>query len=175
MGTMADQLANLHNTVYSPDGLITAELRSDQVTSLTFQEGAFRQYTERELERQLSRLALRMWTSYQRSYDEAVAAATGQAVEPSKESWDANRRRFRKAQAETVSTGMSPRRLVYFECTGMVSWQIVIRDGALTELDEAQLVAEVFGAYRAMNLDYRIKMQDLRTEHYGDGFAPRRT
>lgn len=170
MGTMADRLADIHKSVTSPDGQLEAELRGDRPASLSFRGNTYRHYTERDLERQLARLALRVWTEYQRGYDDALAEATGRPVERTKETWDANRRRFREAQTATVSKGMSPGSWVYAENTGMVSWHFVIRDGALAKLDESEFVAEVLGAYHEMSLDYRGKIRQLRAEHYGNSF-----
>ncbi|GAA4921390.1 hypothetical protein LX16_4942 [Stackebrandtia albiflava] len=172
MGTMAELLANLHHKVYSPDGQLEAELRGDRVVNLAFRAGTYRHYTERTLETQLARLALRTWTAYQRGYDAALSEATGRVVERGRETWDAGRRRFRDAQAAMVSKGMSPGRLVYVETTGMTSWHFVIRDGALRTTEEPAFVAEVLGAYRAVSLDYRVKVGRLRTAHFGNGFRP---
>lgn len=173
MGVMADQLANMRRTVSSPDGQLTAELRGNRLAGLTFQGNTYRYYTERTLERQLSRLALRLWTSYQRGYDEAITAATGEPVDRDTRTWDARRRRFRQAQAAAVSRGMSPNEWIYVETTGMVTWHVVIRDGALTALDEAAFVTEVFGAYRAMTDDYRAQVRQLRADHYGEPLPTR--
>jgi len=171
MGIMADRLAALVVKATSPDGQIEGELRDNDALRLSFRPGAYRHYTEDGLGRQLSRLALRMWTGYQRAYDEAVAEATGRPVERSVEEWDANRRRFRKAQAETKCTGFSTDGWVYAETTGMVSWTFVVRNGALSSLSEDEFVDQALSAYFAMNGDYRAKMRELRAEHYGRGFV----
>lgn len=171
MGIMADRLAAMVVKATSPDGQIEGELRDNDALRLSFRPGAYRHYTEDGLGRQLSRLALRMWTGYQRAYDEAVAEATGRPVDRSVEEWDANRRRFRKAQAETKCTGFSTDGWVYAETTGMVSWTFVVRNGALSGLSEDEFVDQVLSAYFAMNDDYRAKMRELRAEHYGRGFV----
>lgn len=171
MGIMADRLAAMVVKATSPDGQIEGELRDNDALSLRFLGNTYRHYTEDGLGRQLSRLALRMWTGYQRGYDEAIAAATGRPVERSMETWDANRRRFREAQATTKCTGFSTEGWVYAETTGMVSWAFVVRDGALTKLDEPGFVDEALSAYYVMNSDYRAKMRALRAEHYGAGFG----
>lgn len=171
MGVVAERLAKMVVTVSSPDGQIEGELRDNDALSLSFRGDAYRHYTEENLGRQLSRLALRMWTGYQRGYDYAVSEGTGQPVERSQETWDANRRRFREAQANTTSSGFSVNGWVYAETTGMVSWTFVVRDGALATLDESGFVAEALSAFHALNHDYRNKMSDLRAEHYGVSFS----
>ncbi|MFD0560155.1 hypothetical protein FB566_4149 [Stackebrandtia endophytica] len=171
MGIMADRLAAMVVKATSPDGQIEGELRDNDALRLSFRPGAYRHYTEDGLGRQLSRLALRMWTGYQRAYDEAVAEATGRPVDRSVEDWDANRRRFRKAQAETKCTGFSTDGWVYAETTGMVAWTFVVRNGALSSLSEDEFVDQALSAYFAMNDDYRTKMRELRAEHYGRGFV----
>lgn len=173
MGRVADRLANMVVTASSPDGQIEGELRDNDALSLSFRGDAYRHYTEDNLGRQLSRLALRMWTGYQRGYDYAVSEGTGQPVKRTRETWDANRRRYREAQAETTSSGFSASGWVYAETTGMVSWTFVVRDGALATLDESGFVAEVLNAFHALNRDYRSKMRELRAEHYGVRFRPR--
>lgn len=171
MGVMADRLAAMVVKVTSPDGQIEGELRDNDALRLSFHPGTYRTYTEDNLGRQLSRLALRMWTGYQRAYDEAIAEATGRPVERSVEEWDANRRRFRQAQAETKCTGFSTDGWVYAETVGFVSWNFVVRNGAIAKLDEGEFVAEALSAYFVMNNDYRNKMRALRAEHYGRGFG----
>ena len=170
MGIMADRLDAMVINVSSPDGQVHGELRDRDAISVSFEGESYSEYTERDLERQLARLALLLWTGYQRGYDAALSEATGQPVTRSRESWDANRRRFRDAQAETVAKGMSKEGYIYVETTGMLSWQVVIRDGTLKELEETQFCEELIGAYHVMSAEYRAKMSQLRAKHFGVSF-----
>lgn len=172
MGSLGEHLDTMTVRASSPDGQIEVELSGDQVESLSFRGNTYRHYTERTLESQLSRLAVRAWTGYQRSYDAAVSEAVGRPVERPRETWDANRRRFRQAQAATRSEGISANGWVYLETTGMVTWNFVIRDGALTEWDESGFVAEVLSAHQAMRRDYSKNMTLLRRKYYGVSFLP---
>ncbi|ADD41832.1 hypothetical protein [Stackebrandtia nassauensis] len=173
MGIMADRLASMVVKATSPDGQIEGELRDRDAVSVAFRGDTYRHYTEYSLGTQLSRLALRMWTGYQRGYDEAVAEATGRPVSRSQETWDANRRRFRQEQAATTVTGMSTDGWIYIQNTGMTSWHVVIRQGTLSKLDEDQFVAELMDAYNTMITEYRFATADLRAKHYGVSFQPR--
>lgn len=173
MGVMADRLATMVVKATTPDGQIEGELRDRDAVGVVFRGDTYRHYTELSLGMQLSRLALRMWTGYQRGYDEAIAEATGRPVERSQETWDANRRRFREEQAETTVTGMSPDSWIYVENTGMTNWHVVIRENALTKLEEEEFVGELLGAYNNMITEYRSTMARLRAKHYGVSFLPR--
>ncbi|MGH8879036.1 MAG: hypothetical protein ACRD0P_17125 [Stackebrandtia sp.] len=170
MGIMADRLDAMVINVSSPDGQVHGELRDRDAITVSFQDNSYRHYTERGMEHQLSRLAVLLWTGYQRGYDAALTEATGQPVTRSTETWDANRRRFRDEQAKTVAKGMSKEGYIYVETTGMLSWQIVIRDGTLKKLDETQFAEELIGAYHAMSAEYRAKLSRLRAKHFGVSF-----
>ncbi|MGH8877617.1 MAG: hypothetical protein ACRD0P_09785 [Stackebrandtia sp.] len=167
MGLMAERLDALVASASSPDGRIEGSYGSAAGASIRFLGSSYRHYTERGLEHQLSRLAILIWTAYQRGYDTTVAEVSGHPVSRSTETWDANRRRFREEQAATVAEGMSDGGLVYFQNTGMLDWHIIIRDGTLSKLDENEFVDELLSGYAALSRDYRRKMTELRTKHYG--------
>ncbi|HZE39032.1 MAG TPA: hypothetical protein VE172_09510 [Stackebrandtia sp.] len=166
MGILADRLDAMVVRVSSPDGRIAGELRNRDDITVSFPAGGFRRYTERGLEHQLSRLVLRLWTGYRRGFDTALAEALDGNPEKPRRSWDANQRRFHTAQAETVAEGMSPAECVYLRTAGMRSCDVVVRDGTVNKMDESEFVAELLGAYRAMNRDFRAKMYELRAEHF---------
>lgn len=167
MGQMADRLAALVVTAFSPDGQIEGSYGAAAGANIRFNGNSYRHYTERGLGHQLSRMAVLVWIAHQRGHDATVAEVTGQPVSRRQETWDARRRRYREEQAETESEGMSTGGLVYFRNTGMRDWHIVIRDGTLSKLDEPEFVKEFLSGYAALSLDYRQKMTELRTKHYG--------
>lgn len=171
MGIMADRLNNMHVQVSSPDGQIQGVYRNRDDLSLSFTGSSFKHYQERTLEFQLSRLALLLWTGYQRVYDNAVSEVVGHPVKDERHTWDANRRRFREEQAKTVVQGMSDGKQVYLENTGMRNWHVVIKDGTVQTLDEEQFNTECVSAFYALMADHRMKMAALRNKHYGVPFA----
>ncbi|WP_244615695.1 hypothetical protein [Stackebrandtia albiflava] len=168
---MADRLSSMVVDVRSPDGRIRATLRHRDELTLYFSGDAYRHYQERTLEYQLARLATLMWVDYQRQYDEAVAAVVGHPVEEDRESWNANRRRFREEQAETKASGMSPGNVVYVENVGMRNWHVVVRDGTVARVPEEEFAAECVGAFHTLMRDHADNMRRLRAKHYGPGFA----
>lgn len=169
MGIMADRLNKMVVTVSSPDGQIEGVLRDRDAVSVEFRVGTYRRYQERTLEYQLARLATLLWTGYQRGYNDAVAAATGRPVQDGRHLWDARRRAFRDAQAATVAEGMSVGERVFITNTGMLSWQVVIKDGTIAAVDEKEFAVECVSAFDRLMMDYRHKMALLRAEHYGTG------
>lgn len=171
MGIMADRLNSMVIRVSSPDGQIEGVLRDRDAVSVTFRGDTYRHYQERTLEYQMSRLATLLWTGYQRNYNAAISEVMGYPVKEERHLWDANRRRFRDEQSRTVAEGMSPGKCVYIQNTGMLSWQFVIRDGTLTEIDDQEFAAECLAAFHSLMADYRVKMARLRAEHYGVNYT----
>lgn len=167
MGILADRLDSMVVTVSSPDGRVVGELRKRGELDVSFLGNGCRQYTERGLEHQLNRLLDSLWAEHRRGFDAALAEALGRPVEKPREPWDANQRRFEADQAETAAEGMSERACIFMKTTAMVSWDVVIRDGTLTELDDAEFVEELLSANRALHTDYHTKMARLRVKHYG--------
>lgn len=166
MGILADRLDSMRIETSSPDGQVVGVFRPRAMeVSVQFRGGSYRHYREPGLGYQLSALATRWWTEFERDQDAAVAEATGRPVVKS-EPWDANQRRFRAEKAETVFEGMSARAYVFVQCTGLRRWQVVVRDGALSALDEHEFAAEVASGYAAMMRDCRSKTAQLHKKHY---------
>lgn len=165
MGILADRLDGLRIETSSPDGLVTGTFRLEHGVSIQFRDNAYRHYRERGLEHQLSALAARWWRDYLRARDTAVAEASIRPVDDD-EPWDANSRRFRAERDASGFQGMSARGYVYVQSTGLLRWQIIIRDGALSALDEDGFADELRSGYAAMMTDYRVKLMRLRDKHY---------
>lgn len=165
MGIVADRLAAMRIELSSPDGTLTGILRSSDDLTFEFGEGALRHYTERGLEHQLSVLFGRLWAAYRQARLAAVAEATGRPAEPFKP-WRANGRRYETEREETVAQGMSTGNHVFVSSTGLRRWHIVVRDGSLSAMDEADFAAEVNSGYAAMMNDWHQKLHQLRAKHF---------
>lgn len=165
MGIVADRLASTRIELSTPDGLVTGVLRSLDDVSFEFRDGSLRHYNERGLERQLSSLLARLCTDYRRARFAAVAEATGRPAEPFTP-WRANGRRYEAEREETVAEGMSTGHRVFVSTTGLRRWNVVIRDGSLSSVDEVAFAAEVGSGYAAMVLDWRRKLRLLRAKHF---------
>lgn len=175
MSVMSQRLDTLLVRADAPDGQVTGTLRPDFTADLEFRGTAYRNYTERGLEHQLSRLIDALWTGYQRGYDLAAAEVTGKPGGDVEEPWDARARRFNAEQARIRAKGMSGGRMVYLEGTGMAHWRVAVRDGALSQLDEAGFAAEFRHAWRHLIAEHRVQVRALKDEHYGPGLAGPRT
>lgn len=165
MGVLADLLDALVVTVSSPDGQITAVLRNRRELDVSFVDGGYRKYTERSLEHQLSRLLVSLWNEHRRGCDAALAEALGHPVEKPRESWDTNERRFKAERVETVAEGMSRQKCIFMRTTALMSWDVVVRDGTLIKLDEAEFTADLLSAYRVLYPNYHAKLAELRAKH----------
>lgn len=165
MGIFAERLDNLSIETSSPDGRITSVFTPIAQVDVSFRDDGYRGYTERGLERQLSAMADRWWIQYRDARHAAIAEATGQpAVELDR--WKTNARRFHAEREATVCEGMSPRHAVFVSGTGLKRWNVVIRDGALAALDEAEFAAELAIAYSEAVRDFQRKLNLLRDKHY---------
>lgn len=165
MGILAERLDSLRIEATSPDGQITSTFTPIAEVGISFHGNGYRNYTERGLEHQLSAMADRWWIQYRDARRAAVAEATGQpALEQDR--WEANARRFHTDREALTGEGMSPRHAVFVTGTGLKRWNVVIRDGALAALDEAEFAAELAVAYSASVRDFQLKLNRLRDKHY---------
>lgn len=168
MGRYAEAMRQMHVRVTSPDGQIFGIMDGPAGGEISFAEGTYRHYTERSLERQFSALAKLLVVARRRAQREALEAATGMtaADEDPKKADDPRRRRYLEQLAELNSEGMSPRACVYLSSTGMRDFNVVIKDGTLQRLEEAELVEELRGANAALLLDQRRNAAALHKDIY---------
>lgn len=169
MGVFADRIATMTLRQSTPDGFIEGTLTKAEGLSVAFTERTYGHYTERGLESQLNTLCAQLRAEYQRYTAEALAAATGRPVDlyarPGRDP-DARGHRLELERAATVLKGMSSRAMVYIEATGMERWRVLVRDGALDALTEAEFTRELAEAYQAVLDDDEETMHALRDKHY---------
>lgn len=168
MGRYAELMQRMHVRVSSPDGNIVGVMDGTSGGSLAFEEGSYRTYTERSLERQLAALGKLMVVGRRRAQREALQTATGfaAAADDPAESDDPKHRRYLERWAQLTCEAMSPGECVYLSATGMRDWTVVIKDGTLRRLDETELLAEVHGAVMRLLDDQRDKENALFHEIY---------
>ncbi|TQL78384.1 hypothetical protein FB566_3970 [Stackebrandtia endophytica] len=171
MGGTAVQSARLHAAEFSSDGRINAEPRARQVGGPPFLGDAYRKRTERDLKRGLPRPMPRMWIVCRPGHHDALAKALGRPGEHSAESWDANSRRCRKAQADIASTGMSPRHRLRIESADMVGTSSSSMDCRDWRILSSPASFSVCTRRYAPTVTSSCNI--CEPEHYGNGFAQR--
>ncbi|ADD39829.1 hypothetical protein [Stackebrandtia nassauensis] len=164
MGILAERLDSLSIETSSPDGQITGVFRPTSALSVHFRDGGYRGYTERGLERQLAALVASAWARYWRARQAAVAEATGEPAVPH-QPWDTAGRRYRAERDRTRCEGMSAGHRVHVSHTGLRDWNVVVRDGTLSTLDEFGFAAELESGFTAAMRDHRHKLMMLRDKH----------
>ena len=166
MGALADTLADLTVSAYSPDGNIRARLRGRNLESVGFRPGAYRAYTLVDLTHQLERLATLIYLGRERGVRQIFDQhGVEHHKDPARARDRAEREWLRRAFDITV-IGTGPEELVRFKTTGMMNWQCRI-DRAALRLDEGAFVDETRSA--AFDLLRRNRREEalLRDECFG--------
>lgn len=166
MGLVSDRLDKMITEVSSPDQQMSATISERDRVELRMRPGAYQRYDERGLAHQLGRLASLAWVEYRRGYLRVVSEATGQPAGDNQTEHDSRRREFQRARAEVSAVGASPSGHIRVVSQGLVHWQVTIRDGALRQLDEERLLAEISTAVQALLTDYYLKMVRLKDEFF---------
>lgn len=168
---IAEKLDGLTIQSSSPDGRIRAVLTGRTNLKLEFWPGGYGEYTERDLEHQLSRLATLTWTGYRRGYTEIVTAAGLEVVLEPGDEWNSRDRRYQEERLEVEGRGESARGSVRTRTLALLRWQFKIKDGTLRAVPEAAFVREALGAVGLAIKDYRSQSTRLRQEYFGAGLA----
>jgi hypothetical protein len=157
-----DPLELITVTVTSPDRRISATVSDGDKVTLRFVTGTYRRYDERTLGHQLAQLATVAWVNYQKSYFKAFSAAAGQTLRGDDREYTPEGLAYKRGLAGLRCEGDSDERSVHLESVGLVHWQVEIGDGACRALTEAQFLAEVSSALRALLTDYYRQAEDLK-------------
>ncbi|MEU4690013.1 hypothetical protein [Actinoplanes sp. NPDC023714] len=169
MGELADRVDTMHIAVSTPDGGITAELYGRDGLSLTFRDGAYRQFTdETELERRLEALAGRLWVARTREYWRIYGDVTGTDAAGDDPPAGERDRQWRAERDELVVYGSSAYGDVTIRSVGMRGWEVGIRPGTLRALDEWQFAAAAGEAAGELIRDQYAKLVALSSKHYGE-------
>lgn len=176
MAELADRLDALTVRCTSPDGNIDGAWNRNTRLRIAFFDNSYEDYSERELERQLSALANLLRVGFTRGYVRALATVSGpQIVDAGDESDDEETRKFKAALRNITSAGMSDEHCVFVRARGLERWDVTIRNGSLAELSEAEFVTELLHAVRENLTDHRDKVNELRDEwtrkRFADDFA----
>lgn len=165
MGDYADLLEKMKVRVTSPDGMVFCTMTGPDNGDMVFAENAYRHYTERALEHQLSVLAKLIMVARRRAQRQALEAATGMTAAPEDpKQADPLRRRYLEQWDEMTCEGMSPGQCVYVSATGMSDFNVVIKDGTIRQLEEEELIQEIRGANEALLLDLERRSTALHDE-----------
>lgn len=150
--------------VQSPDQNISVVLRGRSDLELTFARGAYQYMDERHLGRQLDRLATTTWASYRRAHLAALSEEIGETVSGEDRSPSARMAAFRQAIADLRLRGRSTHGWVEAISVGLARWEFAVQPGACSHLTEAQLIAEIGSAARAVLADYASKVRGIHAE-----------
>lgn len=167
MGLLADRLDTLTIRCQSPDGLIVATARRNQLESCEFSEGAYERYESGNLEHQLERLATLLYVGYERG----VSVARGECglgprrKDASQVDSEAERAYIERVYSITVAAA-GPRDMVWFATTGMMEWECDISDDALRRLSESEFLSETMSAARAILVKSDHEVALLKDEYF---------
>lgn len=155
----------------SPDGRIVAVINPPRRLGLEFADGAFEQYREAALERQLGALAGRLWIEYQRAYVAVQAEVTG--VRPTRSSTagsdlDPQRRRYREACAEIHCACEVHGGRIRVVTDGLTRWSFSIKPGTLSQLSRTEFCRLMVAAAQAAMDGQLDRAREIRDDIYGD-------
>lgn len=82
--------------------------------------------------------------------------------------WDVHRRQMYAQLEQTQVQGQAPKDLVRVITTGLVSWRVGIRPGALEELTAGAFCTATNAAIQDAAREHRKAMQKLKSQYLGD-------
>jgi hypothetical protein len=175
MPKLAEQLAAVAVRAESPDGRVLATIRGRGLPVVSVPDpddyDAYR--GEGDLAAQTARAIERAVAEAENGRREAISRYSRLVVDERFPD-DPRRRGFRRQRDELIGGGLSDSDLVDVSTTGLHTWQLDIRPGALRQLTASEFCSEVNVAIRDAHRDFTGQLYELKRKMFGEVGPPRR-
>jgi hypothetical protein len=162
MGTLGDQLSNIHLRVRVPGTEIQGELRHRSEISISFGPGTYQRLRESHLEHYLATVARLLYAGWTREYRSALSSSLLE-VDPPK---DARNRAYEEAKNHIKASGSSADGRITVSAVGLQNFTVRITPGTLRELSEQEFIAGARAAATAFGDDHRTRIRELKTQFF---------
>jgi hypothetical protein len=173
VGLFSRLLDGMTFTVKSPDGKVTFELADGRDATMDIAVGAYRRYTEQELEHQLGGLLTSFWSAHRQAHLMMLSELAGYTVRGGSPGDDRRGREFVEERDTVRVEAKSASGRVALTSTGMKRWSARIKPGTVRSLEEEAFLNDFWTAFAAAANDYERKVALLKKEIFGSSTARR--